>query len=360
MSLFGKRAQAKLLFLTLLLLESCKPACTNTNHSKSSDENDIAAIVDGINISKSELDALHKRAIEQFGKTNRPVTKDLEDKLRGSILRKMIDDIIIKQKAEQEGVKVDRIERVEALEKYKDKIGGPKAFEFFLTRQHLTEEQIIKTIEADLQRTKLIEKLASISEPTEAEIKKHYLATQKLYTVPDMVRVRHILLKLSPDEPKEKVDLVLKKAQQILKEASAPQASFEKLVQKYSEGPSVKNGGDLGFFSRGRMVKAFEDAAFNAPLKKPVGPIRTEFGYHIIYVEEKTPTKISSLDEVRSRVIEYLKQNKRSLKSEELLSSLRKTAKVTIKDHSLTDEQYNELAERDEIIQPKKQEKAVP
>ena len=80
-----------------------------------------------------------------------------------------------------------------------------------------------------------------------------------------MVHAKHILLKVSENDPKEKVDLVIAKANKILKEAQEG-AAFEALVQKYSEGSSNKQGGDLGFFGRGQMAKPFEDAAFNAKL----------------------------------------------------------------------------------------------
>lgn len=306
----------------------------------------VAAVVNGSNISLAELDSLHKRATDQFSRTGRPVSESLSKNLRGSILRKMIDDEIFKQRAEKEGVKVDRIERVQGLEKYKERMGGHKSFQVFLERQNLTEDQVMDTVVKDLQRDKLIQKLSSLEEPSEQEILSHYRSNEKLYTVPEMVHARHILLKVAANEPQAKVDIVLKKAQQILAEASKPGASFEDLVQKYSEGPSVKNGGDLGFFQRGRMAKAFEDVAFKAPLKRPVGPVRTDFGYHIIYIEEKAEPKSAKLEDVRDRIVELIKRNKRARKSEELLSELRKSAKITISDSSMTYEEYQKEAER--------------
>ena len=63
-------------------------------------------------------------------------------------------------------------------------------------------------------------------------------------------------------------------------------ASFAELAKKFSTCPSGKSGGDLGFFGRGQMVKAFEDAAFEAAKGTTVGPVRTEFGYHLIVVTE--------------------------------------------------------------------------
>ena len=65
-------------------------------------------------------------------------------------------------------------------------------------------------------------------------------------------------------------------------------ADFQEYAREYSKCPSGQNGGDLGSFSRGQMVPAFEDAAFDGPIGKVIGPVRTQFGYHLIWVTRKS------------------------------------------------------------------------
>jgi parvulin-like peptidyl-prolyl isomerase len=355
-----------LIFATLFWqITACEPSCQNLSDlqptkdvSLKEDRDDAAAAtVNDISLKKSTLDRLHNRSASKFDQVNRPVNADMDRKLRGSILRKMVDDELLRQKIVQEGIKVDRFERVDSYEKYQKKMGGKKVLDMFLKREGYTNDEIEEIILADLQKEKLIEKLSRVEASSEEEIKQHYAANKKLYTLPEMVRARHILLKLDPKAPTEQADLVLKKANKILEEALKPNVLFADLVEKYSEGPSLKQGGDLGFFPKGRMVKSFEDLAFSAPEKKAVGPVRTDFGYHIIFVEEKLPLRVAPLADVRSRIIDFLTDSKRSVKKAEIIQSLRKDARIKIYDYSLTNEEYYDLSSREQIAEHLPREK---
>jgi len=88
------------------------------------------------------------------------------------------------------------------------------------------------------------------------------------------VKASHILV-----DTKEQADL--------LKSKINNGESFETLAKKYSKCPSRENGGDLGYFEKGQMVPAFEDAAFNLPVGKVSEPIHTQFGWHLIKVYDK-------------------------------------------------------------------------
>lgn len=312
---------------------------------------DIAAVVNGQNISATKLSEFHKRSMSQLQQTGRSVKLDVERKMRGNILKKMIDDELLKQKANSLGINVDRFERVEALEKYKTRMGGAQGFEAYLKQSGLTEEQILETIVADLINDRLVEKLGEKTQIDDEEINDYYENNKKLFSMPEMVHARHILLKLDNNDPPEKAEAVLKRAQAILAEANRPGQNFEALAQKYSEGSSQKQNGDLGFFGRGRMVKDFEDAAFNAPLKTAVGPVKTDFGYHIIYVEEKSPARIATVAEAKDRIVESLNRNKHARKLDNIISSLRKGAKIKILDYSISDEEYAQVLKEDSLAE---------
>ncbi len=94
--------------------------------------------------------------------------------------------------------------------------------------------------------------------------------------MPSEVRASHIVV------PTEKQAAELKKK-------LAEGEKFPRLAKRFSTCPSKDDGGDLGFFEKGQMSESFEEAAFKAPLNKVVGPVKTEFGYHLIMVTEVKP-----------------------------------------------------------------------
>ncbi|MGY5451343.1 peptidylprolyl isomerase [Agarivorans sp. MS3-6] len=77
-----------------------------------------------------------------------------------------------------------------------------------------------------------------------------------------------------------------KKADEILEKLHKG-SSFEAMAARFSRCPSAKQGGDLGEFSKGEMVKSFDKAVFTGPLNEVIGPVKTQFGYHLIKVLER-------------------------------------------------------------------------
>ncbi|MBW1667032.1 MAG: SurA N-terminal domain-containing protein [Deltaproteobacteria bacterium] len=136
---------------------------------------------------------------------------------------------------------------------------------------------------------------------TDKDIEAYYEDNIAMFREKKKVRARHILFKLRPDAPKEKVEEVRKKALAVLEKVRKGE-DFAALAKKYSEGPTASKGGDLGYFSAGQMIKPFEDAAFKLKKGEVSDLVRTRFGYHIIKVEDIKEARTKSLDEVRKQI----------------------------------------------------------
>jgi parvulin-like peptidyl-prolyl isomerase len=150
------------------------------------------------------------------------------------------------------------------------------------------------------------EALAAFITSQERKLQALYEKRSGLYNMPEQVRARHILLSVGEDASDEETEEVRLRAEGIL-EQIREDADFEALASELSEDSGSKvNGGDLGFFSRGQMVKAFEDAAFSLEPGTVSELVKSEYGYHIIRVDEHRDAQQRSFEEVRGDLAKEL------------------------------------------------------
>ncbi len=126
---------------------------------------------------------------------------------------------------------------------------------------------------------------------------------------PEERRARHILIAVKPDAPEAEKKAARAKAEAIAAELRKNPGRFAEVAKKESQDPgSGAQGGDLGFFAKGAMVKPFEEAAFSAKKGEIVGPVESEFGYHVIEVTDVKPAKVKSLAEAAPEIEATLKK----------------------------------------------------
>ncbi len=180
------------------------------------------------------------------------------------------------------------------------------------------------------------------------EIAAYYNEHKSDFMEPEKAHARHILLRVPPgatDAQKAEIKL---KAEGVAKIARSG-ADFAELAKKYSEDPASKdNGGDLGWFARGRMVKEFEDAVFGHKPGDIVGPVQSQFGYHIIKVEGFQPQRQRPLDEVREEVRFQLLEGRAAAEAESRAAALARTVE---KDKPTTQEAWQALADKDDAVE---------
>ncbi len=145
---------------------------------------------------------------------------------------------------------------------------------------------------------------------TDAEVQQYYNQHQADYQVKEAVRVRHILIAVPQGAPAS-VDAAAKKRAEDLLQQIKGGANFAELAKKNSDDPGSKDaGGELGFLERGKTVPEFDKEAFSLNVGQTSPVIKTQFGYHILQVEEKQAAHTKSLAEVRSQIEPLLLQEK--------------------------------------------------
>jgi len=141
---------------------------------------------------------------------------------------------------------------------------------------------------------------------TDDEIKNYYDNNLNEFERKEEVRARHILIKTEgrgEEKAKELADQIYERA--------IKGEDFEKLAKEFSEDPGSKDkGGDLGYFERGKMVPEFEEVAFSSEIGKISEPFKTNYGFHIVQVQDKREGGIKPLEEVRAEITAKILQEK--------------------------------------------------
>lgn len=170
------------------------------------------------------------------------------------------------------------------------------AVEEGITKSQEYEEMVEKVkveLASHMAATSVIEGI-QISEETE---KQFYEENQEMFAEKEQVSAKHILT-----ETEDEINQVAKELKQGL--------SFEEAAEKYSTCPSKERKGDLGYFTRGQMVPEFEKAAFDGEIGKVIGPVKTQFGFHLILVEDKKEASVRPFEQVQAQLHQQLIQGK--------------------------------------------------
>lgn len=197
-----------------------------------------------------------------------------------------------------------RLSNPQAKQHFIDQMITMRLFAKFGEDEKLNETEEYQRIMAEAQREILAQiavreaiKDATVSE---SEIKEYYDTHAEQFTKGATVQAKHILV-----ESEEQ-------CQSIKEEIESGKKSFEDAAKEYSTCPSNARGGDLGTFSKGQMVKEFEDVAFEAEVGSISSPVKTQFGYHLVKVENRSDASQLPLEEVKEKIEQQLVQEKRN------------------------------------------------
>jgi len=186
-------------------------------------------------------------------------------------------------------------------------------------------EKLLPSVKAQLASDIWIKKQYDSVKVTDKEITAYYDSHKTDYKEPKRVHARHILVK-TEKEAKDIISGLKSKSGNALKESFIAEAKAK------STGPSGKNGGDLGFFAEGQMVPAFNDAAFK--MKKGTitnSPVKTNFGFHVIYLEDKKSAKTLTFKDVKDGIKKGLHAEKFKKKLDDKMRKLKDEAKIVYK-----------------------------
>ncbi|MFW6147702.1 MAG: peptidylprolyl isomerase [Thermodesulfobacteriota bacterium] len=286
------------------------------------------AVVDGAIITKAELDREVSHVKQSMMSTGKPLADSQLSRLKNQVLEQLINRELLYQESQRKGVTVSEAKINEKLEVMKKNFSNQADFENILKEANLSEVQLKAQIEQSLAIDELITKMfvekVTLSED---EVKTYYESNPESFKQPEQVRASHILIKVAPQEDSSKrasARIEIEKIQQKIRRGE----NFAALAEEASECPSASKGGDLGYFSRGQMAKPFEDAAFALAPGEISDIVETDFGYHLIKVEDKRAQTDMAFDEIKDGLKSYLTQQKVQEEVVRYVQKLKEQAKV--------------------------------
>lgn len=287
---------------------------------------DPVARVNGAPIAAADLNKAYKALSASRGGAQVPAGK--EQDARQFVLDQLIAAELMYQLAEKTPL-ADQSKKIDdAVARLKGRFKSEDEFRKGLAQQELSEKQLRELIRRNLVIENHIQQtIAAKVMISEQEVRAFYDNNPETFTMPEQMRASHILIMADPKATEADKQKARAKADDLLKQIKAG-ADFAKLAQEQSGCPSSKQGGDLGFFGKGQMVKPFEDAVWAMKPGEVSGVVETQFGYHIIKLTEKRAKDKMPFDALKGRIEESLKQRKIGEQVTALMEAAKKSAKI--------------------------------
>jgi foldase protein PrsA len=278
-----------------------------------------AATVDGSPIFMSEVQSQLDRISSQHKTADQKKAFEQQKKqITAQILDLLIDEKVYVLQAEEMGIKVTDQEVETEVNRTIKRFPSQAEFDKALKDAGMTMDDLRDYTKTRLIQDKVNKKVVGKVKVSAADAKAYYDKNPAQFKDPEKVKVSHILVKTEAE------------AQAIIDAINAGADFAEEAKTKSTDPASKANGGDLGYIQKGVMVPEFETAAFALETgQMTTTPVKTQFGYHVIKVFDKTPEKQRTYDESKASIEQMLKSQQESTKIKAWLDGAKK--KMTIK-----------------------------
>lgn len=338
--------------------DAISPADTNKPAPKLTElfGDQVVAKAKGFEVKRSQIDEAVIPMKSSAAARGQPIPPEQVTRLEQQVLDRLIQIQLLLIKAtdaDRTNGKANSEKRYEAI---KTRSGSEEALVRNLKSVGMTPEELrAKMLEESIAES-VLERELKIN-VTDEDVKKFYDDNPSKFEQPETVRASHILLttrdsggaELSDEQKAAK----RKKAEDLLKRAKAGE-DFAQLAKDNSEDPGSKDTGGEYTFPRGKMVPEFESAAFSLQTNQVSEIVTTQFGYHIIKLNEKIPAKKIELAKVSQDIKDYLKQQATQKQLPDYMKNLKKDSGLEILDEKL------KLPEVDPLTIPPAHPAAVP
>lgn len=288
----------------------------------------VVARVNGQPISRADLERAVRNLEAQVGSK---VPADRRSEIVRNVLDQLVTFRLLSQEADARKVPVSDADVDAQIADMRKNFPTADAFTKALAQQSLTFEALRANTRRDLLVARMIEKdIAPAIAVGSADVQQFYDQNLERFKEPGAVRASHILIRVDPKADAAARQQAKTRIEGLLKQVRGG-ADFAALAKEHSQDPgSAVQGGDLGFFEKGRMVPPFDAAAFSTEPGHITDVVETQFGYHIIKVAARREGRTVPIAEVRDKIEEFLKQRRRQEKTMAFVETLKTKANVEI------------------------------
>lgn len=289
---------------------------------------EYVAEVNGAKIKDISLEAAVTNFVENQKMMGIPVKEEDMTELRKDILEELISAELLYQESQRARLGNLDKEINEQFDNIKKTFGSDDEFNKVLKDRGVTAKELKEDIKRGTYIKRFLEeKVYAGINITEEEKEAEYEKNKDRLNVPEHVRASHILVRVAPDANEEDKKAARDKIENLRKTILAGE-DFAEIAKENSEDGAAPNGGDLGYFKKGDMVKPFEDAAFNLETGKVSDIVETQFGYHLMKVTDKKPAHKLTYAEVERDLETFLMNKHQREKVVEYIEELRKKANI--------------------------------
>ncbi|HEX7832817.1 MAG TPA: peptidylprolyl isomerase [Thermoanaerobaculia bacterium] len=274
------------------------------------------------------------REIEQTQPADKQASIKAESK--ATLVQDMINELLIKDRADRLGVTVTDAEVAEAISRLKQQYGitTDEQFNTSLKQSGLTRTEMELRLRDTIVSNKVFgRELRSREDLSDPELRERYNREKDRYRLPERARLREIVI-LRPEDP-SKVEEARTRANEVAEAAKKPTVNFANLATTMSEASSKESGGDLGEVAKGDLVATIDTAVFSAANGAVVGPIETKSAWHIVKVEQRLPSEVPSFDTVKDRLRRDVSEETFQRDYKAYIDTLRKDAFIQINEPML-------------------------
>jgi peptidyl-prolyl cis-trans isomerase C len=301
------------------------------------DNSAVALSVNGHDITEAQIDKLIQPELDKMSEQAKKLPPSILDQLKERLRKQAIDTKITEYLLDEAVKEQNIVITDEELNAYFEELLAQQKmsmddFKALVAAYGQSFEEIRQWNRKTLGYKKIMgKKWQGKVDVNEADAQKFYNENSKKFTTPLQVRASHILIAPDTSDPnldpnqakaiaKSKIDDLLQK----VKDSN----DFAELAKQYSSCPSKEQGGDLNFFSKGQMVPEFESVAFELEPNQVSDVVETQFGYHIIKVTDRKEEKITSFEEAKENLINYLKRQKEDAIAQAYVEELKRQAVI--------------------------------